>query len=145
MAGPGGFNFTPQCTLESFGVHVAYGLPGLRVGWIACRDRALLERLEKRKHYTSICNAGPAEYLAAVALLRRQGEGVQLDVIGSIFAQFDLGAASNDLINADYLIGIPQADRGLDADEIWFGVWVRAFNRSGDSDVSDGCSVRPPG
>ena len=49
----------------------SYGLPGLRVGWIACRDRALLERLEKRKHYTSICNAGPAEYLAAVALRHR--------------------------------------------------------------------------
>ena len=50
----------------------SYGLPGLRVGWIACRDRALLERLEKRKHYTSICNAGPAEYLAAVALRQRE-------------------------------------------------------------------------
>jgi aspartate/methionine/tyrosine aminotransferase len=49
----------------------SYGLPGLRVGWIASRDRALLERLEKRKHYTSICNAGPAEYLAAVALRNR--------------------------------------------------------------------------
>ena len=35
------------------------------------------------------------------------GEGLQLDVIGSIFAQFDLGAPSNDLINADYLIGVP--------------------------------------
>ena len=35
------------------------------------------------------------------------GEGVQLDVSGSIFAQFDLGALSNDLINADYLIGLP--------------------------------------
>ena len=34
-------------------------------------------------------------------------EGVQLDVSGSIFAQFDLGAESNDLINADYLIGLP--------------------------------------
>jgi len=34
-------------------------------------------------------------------------EGVQLDVTGSIFAQFDLGAPSNDLINADYLIGLP--------------------------------------
>ncbi len=46
----------------------AYGLPGLRVGWLACRDRALLERLERRKHYTSICNAGPSEHLAAIAL-----------------------------------------------------------------------------
>jgi hypothetical protein len=34
-------------------------------------------------------------------------DGVQLDVIGSIFAQFDLGAPSNDLINADYIIGLP--------------------------------------
>ena len=49
----------------------SYGLPGLRVGWIASRDRELLERLEKRKHYTSICNAGPAEYLATVALRHR--------------------------------------------------------------------------
>jgi aspartate/methionine/tyrosine aminotransferase len=49
----------------------SYGLPGLRVGWLACGDRALLERLEKRKHYTSICNAGPAEYLAAFALRHR--------------------------------------------------------------------------
>jgi len=35
------------------------------------------------------------------------GEGVQLDVVGSIFAQFDLGTPSNDLINADYIIGLP--------------------------------------
>jgi len=46
----------------------AYGLPGLRIGWIACRDHALLERLEQRKHYTSICNAGPSERLATIAL-----------------------------------------------------------------------------
>jgi aspartate/methionine/tyrosine aminotransferase len=46
----------------------AYGLPGLRIGWLACRDRALLERLERRKHYTSICNAAPSEHLATIAL-----------------------------------------------------------------------------
>jgi aspartate/methionine/tyrosine aminotransferase len=46
----------------------AYGLPGLRIGWLASRDRALLERLERRKHYTSICNAGPSEHLATIAL-----------------------------------------------------------------------------
>jgi hypothetical protein len=37
----------------------------------------------------------------------KSGEGVQLDVVGSIFAQFDLGTPSNDLINADYIIGLP--------------------------------------
>ena len=35
------------------------------------------------------------------------GEGIQLDVMGSIFAQFDLGTQSNDLINADYIVGFP--------------------------------------
>ncbi len=32
----------------------AYGLPGLRIGWIACADRALLQRMERYKHYLSI-------------------------------------------------------------------------------------------
>lgn len=35
------------------------------------------------------------------------GEGLQLDVAGSVFAQFDLGAASFDLINVDFVIGVP--------------------------------------
>jgi aspartate/methionine/tyrosine aminotransferase len=48
----------------------AYGLPGLRIGWLACRDRAVLERLENRKHYTSICNAAPSELIATAALRR---------------------------------------------------------------------------
>jgi hypothetical protein len=39
------------------------------------------------------------------------GEGLQLDLVGSIFAQFDLGAESNDLINADYIIGVPLSFR----------------------------------
>jgi aspartate/methionine/tyrosine aminotransferase len=46
----------------------AYGLAGLRVGWIACRDRELLERMERIKHYLSICNAAPSELLARIAL-----------------------------------------------------------------------------
>jgi aspartate/methionine/tyrosine aminotransferase len=53
----------------------AYGLPGLRVGWLVSRDGELLERLERRKHYTSICNAGPSEFLAALAL--RHGDEVR--------------------------------------------------------------------
>jgi aspartate/methionine/tyrosine aminotransferase len=46
----------------------AYGLPGLRIGWIACRDRTVLQRMERRKHFLSICNAAPSEALAAIAL-----------------------------------------------------------------------------
>nr|WP_245599700.1 aminotransferase class I/II-fold pyridoxal phosphate-dependent enzyme [Embleya scabrispora] len=47
------------------------GLPGLRVGWITCRDAALRSRLERAKHYTTICNAGPSEVLARIALKSR--------------------------------------------------------------------------
>lgn len=47
----------------------AYGLAGLRVGWFASRDRALLEKLVRFKHYTSICNAAPSEFLSRIALL----------------------------------------------------------------------------
>lgn len=46
----------------------AYGLPGLRIGWIACRDRAVLSKMERMKHYLSICNAAPSEALAIIAL-----------------------------------------------------------------------------
>jgi aspartate/methionine/tyrosine aminotransferase len=48
----------------------AYGLPGLRIGWIACRDRDLLERMVRTKHYLSICNSAPSERLALIALDR---------------------------------------------------------------------------
>jgi hypothetical protein len=37
----------------------------------------------------------------------RPGDGLQLGIAGALFAQFDLGAPSGDLINADYSIGLP--------------------------------------
>ncbi|MDV6227039.1 aminotransferase class I/II-fold pyridoxal phosphate-dependent enzyme [Nitratireductor aquimarinus] len=46
----------------------AYGLPGLRIGWIASPDTALLLKFERYKHYLSICNSAPSERLAVMAL-----------------------------------------------------------------------------
>ncbi len=46
----------------------AYGLPGLRIGWIASQDKDILLRLEQYKHYLSICNSAPSERLAVIAL-----------------------------------------------------------------------------
>jgi aspartate/methionine/tyrosine aminotransferase len=46
----------------------AYGLPGLRIGWIACRDHEVLDRMERVKYYTSICSPAPSELLAKIAL-----------------------------------------------------------------------------
>jgi len=50
----------------------AYGLAGLRIGWLACKDRELLVRCERYKHYLSICNSGPSEALALIALRSRE-------------------------------------------------------------------------
>ncbi len=50
----------------------AYGLPGLRIGWIMSKDRDLLRRMERYKHYLSICNSAPAEQLSLIALKARE-------------------------------------------------------------------------
>ncbi len=49
----------------------AYGLPGLRIGWIACEDASVISKMERLKHYLSICNSGPSERLAKIALNHR--------------------------------------------------------------------------
>lgn len=44
------------------------GLAGLRIGWIATRDRGLFAKLAACKDYLSICNSAPSEYLAGIAI-----------------------------------------------------------------------------
>ena len=51
----------------------AYGLPGLRIGWLATQDRSVQEEVSILKEYTTICNSGPSEFLAGVALRNRHG------------------------------------------------------------------------
>lgn len=74
----------------------SYGLPGLRIGWIATSDRDLLCRMERAKHYLSICNSGPSEILAIIALKARQQLlernrkiiNDNLALLGNFFAEF---------------------------------------------------------
>ena len=49
-----------------------YGLPGLRIGWIATRNRDLYRRMATLKDYTTICNSAPSEFLGALALRQRE-------------------------------------------------------------------------
>jgi aspartate/methionine/tyrosine aminotransferase len=49
----------------------AFGLAGLRIGWIATRDRGLLARAGARKDWTTICASAPSEVLAIIALRAR--------------------------------------------------------------------------
>lgn len=49
-----------------------YGLPGLRIGWIATADKALYGAMAAFKDYLTICNSAPSEALARLALRHRQ-------------------------------------------------------------------------
>ncbi len=49
-----------------------YGLPGLRIGWLAIRDERLRARASELKDYTTICSSAPSELLTAVALRNRR-------------------------------------------------------------------------
>jgi aspartate/methionine/tyrosine aminotransferase len=49
----------------------SFALAGLRIGWIASRDRAMLARVAAFKDYLTICSSAPAEILALIALRAR--------------------------------------------------------------------------
>lgn len=74
----------------------SYGLPGLRIGWIATHLADLYHRMAALKDYTTICNSAPSEFLAEVAL-RHRGVIAQrnidliqrnLAVLGAFFSQY---------------------------------------------------------
>ena len=48
-----------------------YGLAGLRIGWIATKNRKIYEKMASLKDYTTICNSAPSEFLAEVAMRNR--------------------------------------------------------------------------
>lgn len=67
----------------------------------------------------------------------RPGDGVQLSISAGVFAQFDLGTASYDLLNADYVIGVPLTiRRGR------FSTRVRLYHQS--SHLGDEYLLREP-
>jgi aspartate/methionine/tyrosine aminotransferase len=49
----------------------SFALPGLRIGWLATRDRSVLERCARLKDYTTICSSAPSEVLALIGLRAR--------------------------------------------------------------------------
>ncbi len=73
--------------------------------------RSFISYLREDQSVDSIESVGSVGIGDSFGLARWGGnpksEGVQLGLDGAIFAQFDLGASSYDLINADYLVGLP--------------------------------------
>ena len=49
----------------------SFAMAGLRIGWLATRDRAVLDRCARFKDYTTICSSAPSEILALIGLRAR--------------------------------------------------------------------------
>lgn len=49
-----------------------YGLAGLRIGWIATKNKMVYKSMAALKDYTTICNSAPSEFLAEVAMRNHQ-------------------------------------------------------------------------
>jgi aspartate/methionine/tyrosine aminotransferase len=49
----------------------SFAMAGLRIGWLATRDRELLARCAAFKDYTTICSSAPSEILALIGLRAR--------------------------------------------------------------------------
>jgi aspartate/methionine/tyrosine aminotransferase len=50
----------------------SFAMAGLRIGWLATRDRDLLARCAAFKDYTTICSSAPSEILALIGLRARE-------------------------------------------------------------------------
>jgi aspartate/methionine/tyrosine aminotransferase len=64
------------------GLSKAYGLPGLRLGWLASRIPGFVEAALAVKDFTTICHSGPSEVLGLIAL--RAGAGLLARNIGLV-------------------------------------------------------------
>jgi aspartate/methionine/tyrosine aminotransferase len=58
--------------ISLWGMSKTFGLAGLRLGWLALQDQAVLADLMRWKDYTTICSSAPGEFLARLALSQAQ-------------------------------------------------------------------------
>jgi len=49
----------------------SYGLAGLRIGWIATKNKEVYDKMAGYKDYLTICNSAPSEFLAEIALTQK--------------------------------------------------------------------------
>lgn len=65
---PAAADLYPGRGISLGGLSKAFGLPGLRIGWLACKDESFLQQVLSLKDYTTICSSAPSELLALMAL-----------------------------------------------------------------------------
>jgi len=55
------------------GLSKSYGCPGLRIGWLALRNKEFMEAFLEMKDYTTICSSAPSEVLG-ISVLRNSAD-----------------------------------------------------------------------
>ena len=69
----------------------AYGLAGLRIGWVVTHNAPVQARMAALKDYTTICSSAPSEYLSELALRHRnQLAGRNLKIIHENLSLLDI-------------------------------------------------------
>jgi aspartate/methionine/tyrosine aminotransferase len=102
----------------------SFGLAGLRIGWVATKDRELLRRISTYKEYVSSCGSAPSEVLALIALRARETVLARsrrvlrrnLALLDGFFAEWE------DVFEwvrpRAGCVGFPRLDDGLDVEEL---------------------------
>lgn len=75
----------------------SFSMAGLRIGWIACQDTKIIQKIKQMKDYLSICNSAPAEVLSFIAIknkekiLNRNNQIVfnNLNLLDEFFKEYD--------------------------------------------------------
>ncbi|MBI2777754.1 MAG: aminotransferase class I/II-fold pyridoxal phosphate-dependent enzyme [Chloroflexi bacterium] len=100
----------------------SFAMAGLRIGWIASRDRDLLHRVASFKDYTTICASAPSEILALIGLRARdtvlgRSRALVLDNLATLDDLFERWPGVLSWVRPrGGSIGFPRLRAGLDAD-----------------------------
>ena len=74
MTLPSAADLNPRAVVLG-GVSKSLALPGLRIGWLATRDKALLQQVQHLKDFTTICASAPSEVRGTALCGGRGGQG----------------------------------------------------------------------
>ncbi len=67
---PTGSDVYDKCISLS-GLSKTFGLGGLRIGWLSIREKTILDRIVKLKDYTTLSNSALSEFVALIALRKK--------------------------------------------------------------------------
>jgi aspartate/methionine/tyrosine aminotransferase len=100
----------------------SFAMAGLRIGWLATRDRSILDRVARIKDYTTICASAPSEILALIGLRARDGvlarsRSIVLDNLAALDGLFERWPGTLSWVRPrGASIGFPRLRPDLDVD-----------------------------